>query len=180
MKRGYMQSDDSNRTRTVVCDIDGVLANGDHRNIHLGRGRFPTDWNLFHRDQHLDPVIEGNAALLRMLYQGGVRIYLLTNRPSAYRTVTEQWLVRNHIPSDGLFMRDEGEPYATFKPEFVQRLLDNNVDVQLFIDDDPLLCSSVSSMGVPVLYVHSGYYDGMPREDMLAFETFRPTMGDGR
>lgn len=180
MKRGFMQSNDKNECRTVVCDIDGVLANGDHRNVHLGRGRWPTDWTLFHRDQHLDPVIPGPANLVRMLYQGGVRVYLLTNRPVGYRTVTEQWLVRNGIPSDGLFMRGENDEYATYKPMFVERLLKNNVDVQLFIDDDPMLCQAVQDMGVPVLYVHSGYFDGMPREDMRAFEAHRPTMEHGR
>lgn len=173
-RRGYLQADHANRVTTVVCDIDGVLADNTHRNVHLGRGERPTDWTAFHADQHLDPCLEGNATLLRMLWHGGFRIWLLSNRPEGYADVTATWLRRHGIIYDRLTLRPDGAKYSEFKPGRIAQWMADGVAIGLFIDDDPLLCQSVEqSTGVPVLYVHSGYYeDG--HEDLAEFEAHQP------
>lgn len=144
--------------KTVVFDIDGVLADNSRRYARLDRSN--PDWKQFHAGQHEDPVIEDNVALLRMLWASDHNIMLATNRFEAYRDQTMRWLREHRIPFTRLLMRQPGTRYIGAKSKVIRDLLDEGIEVVMYVDDDPGHCQDVrDACGIPVLYVHSGYMD---------------------
>lgn len=144
---------------TVVFDIDGVLADNSARLAALDLAN--PDWVTFHLTQDEDPLRAGEAALLGILYDSGHNIVLLTNRPEVYRDQTEDWLSSHNVDYHALLMRAPGQDYHRAKIDSVMMLELQGWNVALVVDDDPQHCENINAeCGVPVLYVHSGYYDG--------------------
>ncbi len=85
----------------VVFDIDGTLANAQHRLHHivpdpnkLYEQPFKKDWDSFLSDEAVakDEPIEQAWELLFCLTEMGNRIIFITGRPEAQREVTWKWL----------------------------------------------------------------------------------------
>ena len=76
----------------VLVDVDGVIANGWHRQHHLQNGR--KDWKAFFDDAHMDDPIDGSIELLDQ-FDAGLRVVLLTARPDNLRAVTREWVIRH-------------------------------------------------------------------------------------
>jgi uncharacterized HAD superfamily protein len=146
---------DDNVRHAVVFDIDGCLADNSRRIARLNPAA--PDWDEFHRDQHEDPVLESQAALMRMLHQTGYYIILLTARPEDYRWVTETWLGQHGLPHHALIMRHPEMPNRGFKKEVLTNLMRMYV-IRLVLDDDPDVITDARSLSIPAMYVHSGYY----------------------
>lgn len=98
---------------SIIVDIDGTLADCDHRLHHI-RNDEPTeedtsrktDWEAFYRDCLLDEPIEPTVELIRQLKNyGDYAIILVTGRSCDYRDHTEQWLDKHKIAYDLLLMR---------------------------------------------------------------------------
>lgn len=76
---------------TVIFDIDGTLANIDHRR-HLVEGP-KKDFDAFYDAMVYDTVNPDVQDLYR-LYAHNLDwlVYICTGRPEKYRSVTEEWL----------------------------------------------------------------------------------------
>lgn len=151
-----LHANHKNHIDTIVCDIDGVLADNTARYAALSRDN--PDWTAFHADQENDPVLQPQAELLNMLYRNH-RIVLLTNRSSIYREATKRWLSNNQIKFDLLLMREAGTDLYDHKTTVIEDLKMSGWAVRLIIDDDPIHCKNLVASGAPVMYIHSGYYD---------------------
>jgi hypothetical protein len=104
----------------IVFDLDGTLANLDHRLWHIEQT--PKDWESFYADCAADTPIEPIAELARQLdtclcYD----LLVLSGRSEAVRTLTEDWMRKHRIPWRYLVMRPEGnhEPDHTLKPKML-------------------------------------------------------------
>jgi len=93
-----------------VFDIDGTLADNEHRMHHLDNGK--KEWDAFFAKQHLDepfqPVIDVLHALANDRPDDAVII--VTARDERFREDTLEWLNR-HIPwisHDHMYMRPRG------------------------------------------------------------------------
>lgn len=130
--------------RAVIFDIDGTLADCEHRRKHLPH------WGKFFADMHLDPVIEPVAYLARLIYdhdvllkeytgKRGEAVLVVSARPDDYRQATENWLASNGITYDKLYMRPAGDyrKDAIVKREILQEILDDGFEPFLVIDDRP-------------------------------------------
>lgn len=143
----------------VIFDVDGVLANNDRRIRSLDREH--PDWVAFHEDQESDPLRRAEAVLLRLLHASGHRIVLLTNRPESYRVQTETWLTTHELEYHQLIMRKNGDNYHEAKLKSVRTLVNEGWNIVLILDDDPQHCENLENeFDIPVLYIHSGYYEG--------------------
>ena len=144
-----------NQKTTIICDIDGTIANLQHR-LHFiknpdGTKRKKPDWDSFHKacvdDEPYEDVIEILHSLVRGHGNGcnvcGAverEVYFFSGRNESVRKETIEWLEKNvSIPvEDGsLYMRSEGDrrPDTTVKYEMMYELKIMPEDVLCILDD---------------------------------------------
>ena len=140
----------------VIVDIDGVIADGTHRQ-HLVRAK---RWREFFDAAHSDAPIAETAVLLRLL-DPEVVVVLLTGRPVRVREPTVTWLVEHGYRWDLLVMKDDDDYRRTHlaKREALATLREAGFTPVLALDDEPGNVDMYRLEGVPCLYIHSGYYD---------------------
>ena len=88
----------------VIVDLDGTLANCNHR-LHYLEGT-KKNWNSFFDGCLDDSVIEPMYSLLKIL-SDNYAIVFITARPEKNRYLTTQWLNKNEIPYTELLMRGD-------------------------------------------------------------------------
>ncbi len=145
----------------VVFDMDGVLANGDHRqhllNPKQGRRK---DWKTFFSKAGEDLLIE-EVASLTVLLDPAINRVLLTARPTTIQDLTLDWLSRHSVQWDLLVMRKDGDfsPSPDAKRTAVRELQAYGFDILLALDDDRRNVDMFHAEGIRCLYIHSGYYE---------------------
>ena len=144
----------------VVFDVDGVLANADHRQDVLFAGGGRKNWKAFFAAAGDDALIE-EVARLTTLIDPALKVVLLTARPTSNRSITLTWLAQQDLRWDLLVMRPDGDfrssPEA--KRAAVEELRHQGFDPQLAFDDDRRNVDMFHDEGIPCIYIHSGYYE---------------------
>ncbi len=139
------------RTRSlVVFDVDGVLADVEHRVHHLEGPR--KDWGSFFAAAADDPPLATGLELARELSAEHDLAYL-TGRPESLRRVTQHWLTRHGLPAGPLWMRPPGD----YRPARVMKLealrdLGAAQEVEVVIDDDEAVVDALRDAGFAVLH----------------------------
>lgn len=143
----------------VVVDIDGVVADAQHRQHFLAGSR--KRWGPFFDAAGGDGLIEEVGALLEVV-AGDVIVVLLTARPDTIRELTVDWLSRHDVRWDVLIMRASGDylPSPEVKRSELGALRQAGFRPLLAVDDDPRNVTMFRSEGVPCLEVPSGYHTG--------------------
>lgn len=144
--------------QVVIFDLDGVLSDAAGRQHLLERPR--RDWQAFFEAVGDDPVIEEVGTLLHAL-DDRFSIVLLTARPLRIQAHTVDWLTRNELRWDLLVMRDAGnyDMAFDFKGRTVEELRAAELDPVLAFEDDQRNVAVLRALGVPCVYIHSGYYE---------------------
>lgn len=96
----------------VICDLDGTLADCEHRQHHV-RGPGKKNWKKFFDEMYADPVVTDLNLVLQSLHRS-FDIYFVSARPDNYRNLTEAWLYdqANWKPNGDdiqLIMREAGD-----------------------------------------------------------------------
>jgi len=96
-----------NRNWAVVCDLDGTLANNQHRVHHVLHERAADrDWDAFHREILGDAVHMPVAAAFNALGSlPGMQRVIVTARSIIDHELTSLWLEKHFIDFDHMFMR---------------------------------------------------------------------------
>lgn len=92
------------KSSVCIFDIDGTLANCDHR-LHYVKNK-PKNWDAFYSECMSDHVIWPVAEMLE-LFRKNYLIYIVTGRPERNRDLTELWLNNNKIYFYKLIMRGD-------------------------------------------------------------------------
>lgn len=142
----------------VVFDVDGVLADAAGRQHFLDGPK--RDWDGFFAASAEDPLISEVADLLDVLNEA-MTVLLLTARPMSNQVGTLNWLDRYGLRWDLLVMREDVNWGASreFKRRSVAEFRHYGFDLKLAFEDDRRNVSMFHEMGVPCVYIHSGYYD---------------------
>ncbi len=142
---------------SVIFDIDGVLADASSRQ-HFLRNSKP-DWESFFDACHEDPLITETARLLEVI-DPKFNVILMTGRPISVQAKTVEWLERFSLRWDLLIMRTDGDYSALrkFKQSETSILLKDGYHVALAFEDDQRNVEMFQQLGVPCVYLHSGYY----------------------
>lgn len=143
----------------VLVDVDGVIADGMHRQHFLQDGR--RDWKNFFDNAVGDPPIEGSVALTQQ-FDPTLWVVLLTARPHNLLAITVDWVHEHGYRWDLLIMRDRrdgGLSSPEFKRRSVHELRERGFTPRLAMDDDQRNVDMFRSEDIPTLYVHSGYYE---------------------
>lgn len=94
--------------RVIIFDIDGTLANVDHRVHHLTG--LQKDWGAFFDASDADLPHDEIAYLNRILADDPHNVVLIvTGRPERQRTATVDWLERHGIQFEAAFFRPTGD-----------------------------------------------------------------------
>ncbi len=144
--------------RAVIFDIDGTLADVEHRLHHLEGEK---DWPAFFKDMQDDRPIEPVAELARLLHKavearhGLEAVLLVTARPDReeWRRTTIDWLDMHGIAYDRIYFRreDDTRPDQMVKADILQAILDDGYDPQLVIDDRPQVVKMWRDHGITTL-----------------------------
>lgn len=90
----------------VIFDLDGTLANAEHRLHHIKNGS--RDWDLFFEACVDDTPIDNNIELCQSLYEN-YNVIILTGRSNVVWDKTVTWLREHDIAYDELLMRQNGD-----------------------------------------------------------------------
>lgn len=141
---------DPNLETIVACDVDGSLTNGP-------KDRSPYEWHKVSNDD----INLGVSAILDGIKTIGLyKVFLFSGRDEVCRPETEEWLERNDIEYDELYMRrsdhlDEtgGQVKDTLvKSEMVEKYIRGKYNVLFWIDDRPQIVTMLHDVyGINVL-----------------------------
>ena len=143
-------------TNAVIFDVDGTLADCEHRR-HFVSGK-KKDFDAFYDAMAHDPVNEIVRGLCNMYYLNTWHIIICTGRPESYRETTESWLKQYGILYHELKMRpDERRHDPDY--EIKQDMLDEIRlvrPVMLAVDDRNQVVSMWRRNGIPCFQVADG------------------------
>jgi phosphoglycolate phosphatase-like HAD superfamily hydrolase len=143
--------------KTVIFDIDGTLADIEHRRVYLDGDR--PNWTKFNAHMGDDtpniPVVE----LYHTLWASGTYdLQIVTGRNEAFRKVTETWLTWNEIPFNRVTMRadKDNRPDNIIKAEILQMMLAEGRDIAFAVDDRQQVVDMWRENGVTCLQCDVG------------------------
>lgn len=149
--------------RTIICDIDGTLADLSHRLHHIRPGPGQRkNWAAFFDEVIYDLPIEDNKLILEALLLGVKgRVVYVSGRMERCRAATERWLDNHGLPVGPVFMRANGDyrPDYTVKEEILDRHLKlTPADVLCVLDDRDQVVDMWRTRGFRVLQVADGAF----------------------
>lgn len=142
----------------VVFDIDGTLANNNHRRHFLEQEK--KDWKSYNSLMAEDGLYEDIAELLKTLSNEGNYVILCTGREEVYRKTTWDWLNAKGLRSDvlALYMRAEKDyrSDAIVKVELLREIDEDYGRPWLWFDDRQQVVDAIRADGIRVLQVQPG------------------------
>lgn len=103
--------------KLVIFDIDGTLADTNHRLHHIkDSGTTKKNWGRFFKEARDDPPVSAVISMYKLLHVIGHPIKVVTGRPEHLREDTLSWLHQQGLPtkSEDLFMRGNAERAKDF------------------------------------------------------------------
>lgn len=139
----------------VICDIDGTIANIDHR-LHYVK-EDPKNWNSFFAELNNDePRTEIISKVLDKIKLGYELIYV-SGRPESYREETIKWMRKHDIPTAPILMRrsNDKRPDTEVKQEIYDKYL-KHYQIDCVFDDRPSVIRMWESNNLVVNNVGNG------------------------
>lgn len=150
---------------TIVFDIDGTLANIEHRLSFIQCP--PKNWEAFAAGIPLDEPIDEIILINRMIAtaravpnETWVEIVLCSGRSEDSREATEGWLEAFGIAYDMLYMRSSGDYRQDFivKDELRRRMIREGFNPILVFDDRQQVVDMWRAAGIRVAQVAPGKF----------------------
>lgn len=143
--------------RVIIFDIDGTLANVEHRVHHL-RGQ-KKDWGAFFAAADADRPHDEIAYLNRMLAADPQNVVLIvTGRPERQRAATLEWLERHGIQFDKTFFRptNDRREDSEVKESILEQIVSDYGTPYLVFEDRARVVDMWRSHGIRCLQVDVG------------------------
>lgn len=143
--------------KTVIFDIDGTLANIEHRRVYLDSDR--PDWARFNATMGEDTPNAPIVDLYKTLWKSGAYdLQIVTGRNEAFRKVTETWLTWNEIEFNRVLMRADKDNRADniIKSEILAQLRSEGRDIAFAVDDRQQVVDMWRANGVTCLQCDVG------------------------
>lgn len=143
-------------TKIIVFDIDGTLANVDHRRQFVASR--PKNWAAWNAGMANDTPNQDIVFLLDLLDDAQCTILLCSGRGEETRAVTELWLKQQEISFTKLFMRraKDHRKDSIVKVELLQQIREEFGEPWLWFDDRTQVVDAIRAEGVRVLQVAPG------------------------
>lgn len=143
------------KERWAIFDLDGTLANLEHRLHHI-QGAKP-DWDAFHGDCIDDQPIPALVAMNQLLDKSGYNIAIVTGRDDMVREETYAWLNRWRVGFAEVHMRPHKHniPDADLKEQiYYKYFYDRQVD--WVFDDRQRVVDRWRKLGLTCMQVAKG------------------------
>ncbi|MCR9203770.1 MAG: hypothetical protein NXH75_04270 [Halobacteriovoraceae bacterium] len=139
------------KNKGIIVDIDGTLANVDHRLKFIHNS--PKDWEAFHGSCEKDTPNDWCLDIIKALKVQGTSIVLLTGRGEEYREQTLSWLKNHNIPFDDLFMRGENDRRSDdlIKKEIYENKITPHYEISFVLEDRLSVVKMWREVGVTCL-----------------------------
>ena len=153
-------------TKIVIMDIDGTLANAEHR-VHLLPSARPDDprpsdelWQEFFDQAPFDTPNWEIVALNNAMRAAGYDIIVVTGRSERERQMTKNWFNLWNIQWDELHMRsaDDKRHDTEVKAEILAELRARGMEVVFAVEDRATVTAMWRANGVRCLQVCEGDY----------------------
>lgn len=143
----------------VVCDLDGTIANIDHR-LKFAKGD-EKDWDTFFSLVPYDSLRTEVFEMLKDYASKGFEIVFVSARPERCRKDTEKWLYENGMGVPfytNLFMRQDHDKRddVLVKGDMFDKYFKDKYKIETVIDDRPKVIRMWQERGVPVIDVGAG------------------------
>lgn len=141
--------------KTAIFDMDGTLANIDHRIKYLTDGH--PDWESFNSLMVHDKANIDMCDLAKML-SNYYRIVICTGRFDKFRNTTEQQLHYWGVPHSGIFMRPEGD-YSSdvdVKRKHLKYMRDNEYNPMIAFEDRKRVVDMWREEGLTCFQINDG------------------------
>lgn len=119
----------------IIFDLDGTLANIEHRRHLVTNGR--NSWDKFYEECVKDTPNVPVMMIYKILQeQTNIRMVILSGRSEAVRKQTDKWLLDNHILYETLKMRPVGDytPDDELKLKWLNELRNQEIVACVFDD----------------------------------------------
>ena len=144
------------RKKAIIVDIDGTLANVEHRRKFLIDSN---DWKMFKANMSSDSL---NVWCLEVInrFKADYKIILVSGREEKYREVTEDWLGRYDISYNYLFLRSTNDfrGDAIIKKEIYDLKIKKKFSILFVLDDRDQVVKMWRSSGLVCLQCHEGNF----------------------
>lgn len=123
----------------VIFDIDATLADCAWRLHHIHTEGKKKNWKAFYEDSIRDEVYQNVLDHLHWYRNAGFKIIICTARNSHQaHKVTVEWLEKNNIPYDELYMRSKNDfrPSHECKEHLLQKMIEKGYSIYAAYDDD--------------------------------------------
>lgn len=149
-------ADTSRRPGVVVSDLDGTLADIEHR-LHWIHREDP-DWTAFFLACGDDLPIRNTITVLRTLHAAGYEVVIASGRGDVARQETILWLARHGVPYDRLILRRVGDDRHDdeVKTEMVREHGLDPADTLVVLEDRASVVQVWRRMGFHVFQVADG------------------------
>ena len=140
-------------TPLVVFDLDGTLADVEHRRHHVAGGN--RRWDRFFAACVDDAPVEAVILAFRAHQAAGARVEVWSGRSDAVRRETEDWLERHALRPDRLLMRRASDhtPDDTLKESWLDAA---DPKPSVVYDDRDKVVAMWRRRGVPCFQVAPG------------------------
>lgn len=149
-----------NQKKDIIFDIDGTLANCEHRQAFL-RVK-PRNWKAFKNAIHLDTPRHDIIWFANILYSIGNRIIIATARSEDEREATEKWLkdVAELTCFEKIYMRETGDyrDDAIVKMEILEQMRNDGYNPTVVFDDRDRVVKAWREAGLCCLQVNYGNF----------------------
>jgi hypothetical protein len=149
--------------QVVIMDIDGTLANAEHR-LHLLPERRPEvnrsqAWEEFLAEAYADAINHEIRVLNNALHEHAL-IFVVTGRDARDEDMTRRWLAEHCIQFDRLYMRPKGDRRqdTEVKAEILEQIRAEGFEVLLAVEDRASVTAMWRANGVRCLQVCEGNY----------------------
>jgi len=143
--------------KTVIFDIDGTLADIEHRRRFLDGTR--PDWRRFNAAMGDDTPNLPIVNLYKVLWASGAYdLQIVTGRNEAFRKITETWLTWNEIPFNRVLMRADKDQRTDniIKGDILAQLRAEGRDIAFAVDDRQQVVDMWRANGVTCLQCDVG------------------------
>ena len=143
------------RTKAVIFDVDGTLANNQHRQVWLQSK--PRNWKAYNATMHDDKPIDNIINLTKIL-KDHYTVIVVTARSEDERKVTMEWLEKHGVHFEHIFFRaaKDYRDDSIVKSEILDKIIEHGHEPVMVFDDRNKVVNMWRERGIQCLQVAPG------------------------